>query len=109
MDICVPLANYFVVQQKTNATLYSNHTSKKIYCWKKKDSRLGDNSSKSRWPVIKSGVNFKGSGGFEGGRKIIELQVQQDTFPTLEPLGYSLPSIPTLRSENGGGAGMTST
>ena len=51
------------------------------------DSSLGDNSSKSRWQVIKSGVNFRGPGGFEGGRKITELQVQQDTSPILEPPG----------------------
>lgn len=32
-------------------------------------------------------MNFRGSGGFEGGGKITELQVQWDTYPTLEPSG----------------------
>lgn len=35
-----------------------------------------DISSKYRWQVVKSGMIFKGSGKFEGGGKIIELQVQ---------------------------------
>ena len=67
--------------------MMSLHILQKKYYWKKKDSSLGDNSSKSRWQVIKSAVNFRGPGGFEGGRKITELQVQQDTSPILEPPG----------------------